>query len=286
MRQDPDVIMVGEMRDLETISTAITAAETGHLVFSTLHTNSANQTIDRIIDSFPADQQHQIRSQLSLVLRAIVSMKLVEGNDGRGLMPVLEIMINSPKISKHIELNEIKEIHEEIANSVNFYRMQTLNQSLIAMLAHNVIDYDQAIRVSNDPDDLSLKLRKMFPNIEEKFREGDMAPSPADFSQITELLEIKRVYEELEERHRAKLQEKDEQIAMLEAEITDLRSEIDEQTGTSGDMNRELEQAKAAAQRVREESQQKIAQLNERIRELNQRLQDGGGRPSTGFFKR
>ena len=127
-RQDPDVIMVGEMRDWNTMQTAITAAETGHLVFSTLHTNSAAQSIDRIIDSCPQEQQAQVRSQLSIVLRAIVSMNLIETSDGSGRCAVVEVMINSPKIAKHILNGEIKEIHEEIENSVNYYKMQSMNQ--------------------------------------------------------------------------------------------------------------------------------------------------------------
>ena len=285
MRQDPDVIMVGEMRDLETVTTAITAAETGHLVFSTLHTNSAAQTIDRIIDMYPADQQEQVRGQLALVLRAIVSMNLVQRKDDSGLLPALEILVNSPKISKHVEHAEIKEIHEEIENSVAYYHMQSMNQSLIALLAHDMIDYDTALQASLDPEDLSLKLRKMFPSIEEKFREGVMAPSPADFSQITELLEIKRIYEELEERHRVKLQEKDDQIADLDTELTDLRAAVSSTSGEMEELRRQVEQTKAEALRVRAESEQKINGLNERIRDLNQRLQ-GGGKPTTGFFKR
>jgi twitching motility protein PilT len=287
MRQDPDVIMVGEMRDLETISTVITAAETGHLVFSTLHTNSAGQTIDRIIDSFSVEQQDQIRGQLALVLRAIVSMKLVERGDGGGLIAAVEILVNSPKISKHIAAGEIKEILEELENSVAYYHMQTMNQSLIALLAHNVITYEEAMQASAEPEDLSLKLRKLFPAIEERFRGGVMAPSPADFSQITELLEIKKLFEEAEERHRAKMQERDEQIATLDSELTDLRRRLDEATSGTDDVHRELELAQAEAQRVRDESNQKIAALNERIRELNQRLtgQPAGKNPP-GFFKR
>ena len=117
MRQDPDVIMVGEMRDWETMSTAITAAETGHLVYSTLHTNSASQTIDRIMDSCPPAQQNQVRRQLALVLRAIISMQLIDRVDGKGLVPVVEILINSPKIAKQIETGETKEIGEEIETS-------------------------------------------------------------------------------------------------------------------------------------------------------------------------
>ena len=287
MRQDPDVIMIGEMRDLETMATAITAAETGHLVFSTLHTNNAAQTVDRIIDSYPADQQTQVRGQLGLVLRAIVSMQLVQDKDEKLRLPICEVLINSPKISKHIEHGEIKEILEEMENSVNFYHMQSMNQSLIALLAYNCITYEQAVDASADPDDLSLKLREMFPSIEERFREGEMAPSPADFSQITELLETKRLYEELEERHAVKLQEKDEQIENLEADVGALRDQIHESSGSSDEFKREVEIARSEVQRAREEAQQKINALNERIRELNQQIQDGGGgKGSTGFFKR
>jgi twitching motility protein PilT len=289
MRQDPDVIMVGEMRDLETMATAITAAETGHLVFSTLHTNNAAQTVDRIIDSYPADQQLQVRGQLALVLKAIVSMQLVEDSEGKDRLPACEILVNAPKISKHIENGEIKEILEEMENSVNFYRMQSMNQSLIALLAHNKITYEQAVDASSEPDDLSLKLREMFPSIEERFREGEMAPSPADFSQITELLETKRLYEEMEERHRAKLQEKDEQIEALEADLTALREQVQETTGDTDGLRREAEIARSEVQRAREEAQQKINALNERIRELNQQIggkEGGGGKGSSGFFKR
>jgi len=282
VRQDPDVIMVGEMRDLETMSTAITAAETGHLVFSTLHTNNAAQTIDRIIDSYPVDQQHQVRSQLALVLRAICSMQLINRADGTGRMPVCEIMINSPKISKHIEAGEIKEISEEMENSVSYYRMQTMNQSLIALLAHNVIDYEQAVDASLEPDDMSLKLRKMFPSIEERFREGEMAPSAADFSEITGLLETKKLYEEAEEIHRGKLAERDQVIADLEREIAELRAKVDESAGGSDELQHELDLARAEVARVREESQAKINSLNERIRDLNQQLSGNG----KGFFKR
>jgi twitching motility protein PilT len=286
MRQDPDVIMIGEMRDLETMATAITAAETGHLVFSTLHTNSAAQTVDRIIDSYPPDQQTQVRGQLGLVLRAIVSMQLVQDKEEKLRLPICEVLINSPKISKHIEHGEIKEILEEMENSVNFYHMQSMNQSLIALLAYDRITYEQAVDASADPDDLSLKLREMFPSIEERFREGEMAPSPADFSQITELLETKRLYEELEERHAVKLQEKDEQIENLEADVGALRDQIQESSGSSDEFKREVEIARSEVQRAREEAQQKINALNERIRELNQQIQEGGGKGSTGFFKR
>ncbi len=109
-------------------------------------------------------------------------------------------------------------------NSVSYYRMQTMNQSLIALLAHNIITYEQAVDASAEPEDLSLKLRKMFPSIEERFREGEMAPSPADFSEITGLLETKKLYEEAEEVHRTKMAERDEVIADLERELAELRA--------------------------------------------------------------
>ena len=144
LRQDPDVIMVGEMRDLETISTVITAAETGHLVFSTLHTNTAPQTVDRILDAFPPSQQAQVRTQLALVLKGVVSMKLLERQDGRGLVAGLEIMKTSPKIAKMIEQGETGGLLEEIESSVAYYRMQTMNQSLLALLCHGTISYAEA----------------------------------------------------------------------------------------------------------------------------------------------
>jgi twitching motility protein PilT len=285
VRQDPDVIMVGEMRDLETMSTAITAAETGHLVFSTLHTNNAAQTIDRVIDSYPVDQQNQVRGQLALVLRAIVSMQLINRSDGSGRMPVCEILLNSPKICKHIELGEIKEIAEEMENSVSYYRMQSMNQSLIALLAHNIITYEQAVDASHDPDDLSLKLRKMFPTIEERFREGEMAPSPADFSEITELLETKKLYEEAEEVHKAKIAERDEVITDLERELAQLRTQFEDVSGSEEDLRREADVARSEVERIRSETQTKINALNERIRDLNQQI-TGNGKGQSGFFKR
>ncbi len=146
----------------------MTAAETGHLVFSTLHTNSAPQTIDRILDTFPADQQGQIRAQLAQVLRAVISMKLVVRKDGKGRVAALEIMRNSPKIAKMIEKGETSELHEELESSVGYYRMQSMNQSLLALLVYGAITYQEAMEQSHDPEDLLLKLRRMFPNLEQR----------------------------------------------------------------------------------------------------------------------
>jgi twitching motility protein PilT len=290
MRQDPDVIMVGEMRDLDTVSTVITAAETGHLVFSTLHTNNASQTIDRIIDLFPPDQQGQIRAQLAQVLRAVVSMQLVNRADGQGLAPAIEVLVNSPKISSQIDHGEIKEIHDEIENSVAYFRMQTMNQSLVALLANGVINYDVAREKSNDPDDLSLKLRKLFPKIEETQREGTVAPSPADFASIVELMEIKRLYEEQEERWRQRTLEKDEVNAQLEGQVAAMRQELTTTSTTAAELRNQLEAARVEKDRQMRDAEVRIEKLNERIRELNQQLAGGAKaapeKPQTGFFKR
>ncbi|MDD5563156.1 MAG: PilT/PilU family type 4a pilus ATPase [Thermoanaerobaculaceae bacterium] len=290
MRQDPDVIMVGEMRDLDTVSTVITAAETGHLVFSTLHTNNASQTIDRIIDLFPPDQQGQVRSQLAQVLRAVVSMQLVNRADGTGLVPAVEILINSPKMARSIERGETKEIHDELENSVAYFRMQTMNQSLIALLANGVITYEMAREKSNDPDDLSLKLRKLFPRIEEAQREGTVAPSPADFASIVELMEIKRLYEEQEERWKQRTLEKDELLAQLENQLAGARQDLAATGTTAAELRNQLESVRAEKERALRDADGRIEKLNERIRELNQQLAGAGKvaqeKPQSGFFKR
>src|SRR5213080_364473 len=219
MRQDPDVIMVGEMRDIETMQTVLTAAETGHLVFSTLHTNNAAQTIDRIIDGFPPDQHKQVRAQLALVLRGIVSLKLIKTKEGKQTAAI-EILKNTPQIAKMIEEGHTKDILEAMEGSVGLYRMQSMNQSLIALLAHQQVSYADAMALASDPDDLSLKLRKLFPQIEERVREGgEMAPSYSDFSQITELMDIKRLYEEQEVQWRTRMADKDEQIQHLKHDL-------------------------------------------------------------------
>ncbi len=273
MRQDPDVIMVGEMRDPETIETVLTAAETGHLVFSTLHTNNAAQTIDRIVDAFPADQHKQVRSQLALVLRGIVSLKLIKTTDG-GMTAAVEILKNSPKIAKLVEDGHTKEILEEMEGSVAFYRMQSMNQSLLSLLVHQRITYAEAMELASDPDDLSLKLRKLFPQIEDRVRQGggQVAPSKADFSQIAELMDIKKLYEEQEERNRLRLMEKDEEIENVrhdfEYQINALKERLENASGNS----EEVQKLKSENERLRQEGQAKIQQLQERIRDLNQKL--------------
>jgi twitching motility protein PilT len=289
VRQDPDVIMVGEMRDWETMQTAITAAETGHLVFSTLHTNNAAQSIDRMIDSCPPAIQRQVRSQLRLVLRAIVSMNLIEKAGEPGLTAVVEVMINSPKIAKHIEQGETKDILDEIESSVGYYRMQSMNQSLLALLVHKRITYDKAMEISTDPEDLSLKLRKLFPQIEESFRGGAM-PSFNDFSVITSLLDTKKLYEEQEEKWKMRMVEAQEELARVHQEADDRRILMDAKSKGYADLESEAARLRNEADRAQKDAAQKIAVLNDRIKQLNQQLSEyaGGRKPAAneGFFKR
>ncbi|HUF16737.1 MAG TPA: PilT/PilU family type 4a pilus ATPase [Thermoanaerobaculia bacterium] len=272
MRQDPDVIMVGEMRDVETVQTVLTAAETGHLVFSTLHTNNAAQTIDRIVDMFPPQHHKQIRSQLALVLRGIISLKLIKGVDDR-MTAAVEVLKNSPRIAKLIEDGLTKDILEEMETSVNHYHMQSMNQSLIALLVHQKISYREAMELSSDPEDLSLKLRKMFPAIEERVREGEeMAPTYSDFSQITELMDIKRLYEEQEEKNKTRIAEKDEELANLRQDLDFRNQLLEERTSSYTEKDDEISRLKAEIERLRAEAQGKVNQLQERIKELNQKL--------------
>jgi twitching motility protein PilT len=272
MRQDPDVIMVGEMRDRETIQTVLTAAETGHLVFSTLHTNNAAQTIDRIIDAFPAEQHKQIRSQLALVMRGIISLKLVKTNEGK-LTGAVEILKNTPQIAKMIEDGTTKDILDAMESSVGVFRMQSMNQSLIALLVHQKISYKDAMELSSDPDDLSLKLRKLFPQIEERVRAGgDMAPSYSDFSQITELMDIKRLYEEQEVQWRQRLADKDEELANLRHDLDFLRQQAAQTQSSRSQNDDEIQRMRTENERLRAEAQAKIGQMQERIKELNQKL--------------
>ena len=286
VRQDPDVIMVGEMRDWQTIQTAITAAETGHLVFSTLHTNSAGQSIDRVMDTCPVGQQRQLCSQLALVLKAICSMKLIEKSDGSGLTPVCEIMITSPKIAKHIELGETKEILPEIESSVSYYRMQSMNQSLIALLVNGRITYRRAMELSTDPEDLSLKLRKLFPQIEDAHRGGHMA-SDNDFSAIVQLMDVKHLYEEQEEKWKLRLTEKDAEIARITEQLNEALLKGEGRSETRAGLEDEITRLKSENERIQRDTQAKIAQLNERIRELNQRvLSAEQPRVAQGFFKK
>lgn len=156
-RQDPDVIMVGEMRDPETMAIALSAAETGHLVFSTLHTNSAAQTIHRIVDSFPAEQQNQIRAQLSGCLLGVISQRLIPRIKG-GLIPACEIMITNPAIANLIRENKIHELPLVIETSGEI-GMISLNRYLANLVKAKEISLDNALNYSLDPVELRALIR-------------------------------------------------------------------------------------------------------------------------------
>jgi len=160
LRQDPDVILVGEMRDYETIETALLAAETGHLVFSTLHTLDATETINRIIAVFPPHHQKQIRIQLAQVLKAVISLRLMPRADGIGRVPAAEVMIVTPYIRDCIENKEkTKYIREQIALGTSQYGMQTFDQSLFSLYKAGLITLDEALRRASNPDEFKLKLQ-------------------------------------------------------------------------------------------------------------------------------
>ncbi|NJD61895.1 MAG: type IV pilus twitching motility protein PilT [Deltaproteobacteria bacterium] len=160
LRQDPDVILVGEMRDLETIETAIMAAETGHLVLSTLHTLDTAETITRVVGAFPPFQQKQIRIQLASLLKAVISQRLVPRSDGKGRVPAIEVMINTARIKEYIEdKDKTKKIREAIAQGFVSYGMQTFDQSLMLLYKEGLISLDEALRQASNPDDLALRVR-------------------------------------------------------------------------------------------------------------------------------
>ncbi len=153
LRQDPDVVLVGEMRDLETIAAALTIAETGHLTFGTLHTNSCAQTINRIIDVFPTSQQGQVRAQLSLVLEGVLSQQLVPTADGRGRAMALEIMVATPAIRNLIREEKIHQIYSAMQAGQK-YGMHTMNQSLLGLVQKRKLAREEAVNRSTDPEEL------------------------------------------------------------------------------------------------------------------------------------
>ena len=151
LREDPDIILVGEMRDLETISLALTAAETGHLVFSTLHTSGAPKTVDRIIDVFPAEQQAQIRAQFAESVQAIISQVLLKRRDGRGLVPALEIMIGTAAVRNLIRESKVAQLPSMIQTGQKF-GMLTLDESLKDLVSRNIVDKNQCLYLASSPN--------------------------------------------------------------------------------------------------------------------------------------
>jgi twitching motility protein PilT len=154
LRQDPDVVLIGEMRDLETIESALRIAETGHLTFATLHTNSAAQSINRIIDVFPAHQQGQIRAQLSMVLEGIICQALLPKPDGRGRAMAMEILIPSSAIRNLIREDKVHQIYGMMQTGQSKYGMQTFNQSLASLYFKRQISLETALTRSSLPDEL------------------------------------------------------------------------------------------------------------------------------------
>src|SRR5579872_5154607 len=161
LRQDPDVILIGEMRDQETVYTALTAAETGHLVFSTLHTTTATETVNRVVDFFPPHQQGQIRVSLSGALTGTICQRLIPRSDGKGRVPALEIMVVNGRIQQAIlDPVQTSDIDEIMADG-EYYGMQTFDQSLANLLRDGVIDLREAMNAASNPHDLKVRLERM-----------------------------------------------------------------------------------------------------------------------------
>lgn len=159
LRQDPDVILIGEMRDPETMDMAMRAAETGHLVLSTLHTNDAKQSMDRILDSFTGPAQNQIRTLLSLTLLSVFSQRLVPRADGSGRIAAVEIMVNSPAVAKLLAAGKTHDLEAAIGKSTGYYGMQTFNQNLCQSVVDGIITPETALANSTSPSDLTLMLK-------------------------------------------------------------------------------------------------------------------------------
>jgi len=173
MRQSPDVILIGEMRDKVTMEAAITAAETGHLVFSTLHTVNAVQSVERIINFFPPEQHNLIRLQLSLNLEAVVSQRLLRCKSGSGRIPSTEILFNTPLIGDLISEGKTRALPKALRDESSHFGTQTFNQSLCELYASGKIDLEEAKMASGNPDDLELEIRGIQ-------KGGDMKRMPTD----------------------------------------------------------------------------------------------------------
>lgn len=158
LRQDPDIVLVGELRDLETIEAALTLAETGHLCFATLHTNSCAQTINRIIDVFPPYQQTQVRTQLSFVLEGVLSQTLIPKAGGRGRILALEVMVPNPAIRNLIREDKVHQIYSQMQVGQDKFGMQTMNQSLYSLYMRRMITLEDAMGRSPEPDELKQML--------------------------------------------------------------------------------------------------------------------------------
>lgn len=189
LRQDPDVILVGEIRDMETIETALTAAETGHLVLSTLHTLDAAETINRITGIFPPHQQKQIRLQLAAVLRGVISQRLVPKADGKGRVPACEILRASNRIREMIEDEErTRELTQAISGGHTAYGMQTFDQSLMSLYTNKFITYNEAMKQSSNPDDFALRVQGISSTSDTSWNDFDMSdPDKSEEDKVKEM---------------------------------------------------------------------------------------------------
>jgi len=184
LRQDPDVILVGEMRDYETIETAMTAAETGHLVMSTLHTMDAAETINRIIGVFPPYHQRQVRIQLASIIKAVISQRLVPKADGKGRVPAVEVMLASARVRECIDdKDKTKQLNDAISQGFVSYGMQSFDQSLMRLYSSKLITYDEALRQSSNPDDFALKISGISSTSDASWEGFENKPDDADAEQ-------------------------------------------------------------------------------------------------------
>jgi twitching motility protein PilT len=173
LRQDPDVILVGEMRDFETAEIAMTAAETGHLVLSTLHTVDATETVNRIISMFPTHQQQQARLSLASVLRGVISQRLLPRADGKGMVPAMELMVNTERIRELIEEpTRTREIKNAIQEGLHPYGMMTFDQSLAGLVKQRLVTYDEAVKHSTSPSDFALLFRGVSGSAQKSWTPG------------------------------------------------------------------------------------------------------------------
>jgi len=187
LREDPDVILVGEMRDLNTIETGLLAAETGHLVLSTLHTTDAPETISRIISVFAPHHQRQIRLQLSSILKAVVSMRLIPRKEGGGRVPAVEVMINTPYIAECIrDRDKSIMIRDAIASGVSQYGMQTFDQSIYQLYKDGYISYEQGLRHSSSPDNFKLRVMGIRSTLDVALEDMEKEMSKIDRLEKTE----------------------------------------------------------------------------------------------------
>jgi twitching motility protein PilT len=158
LRQDPDIILIGEMRDLETIEATLVTAETGHLTFATLHTNSCVETINRIIDVFPPHQQQQIRTQLSFVLEGVLAQQLIPKVGGKGRAMAMEVMIPNAAIRNLIREDKIQQVYSQMQVGQAKHGMQTMNQALLSLLERHIISLEDAMDRSHNPDEFRQML--------------------------------------------------------------------------------------------------------------------------------